>query len=220
MRQRRFALFESLLETLPEPRRILDVGGTPGFWEARGYAGRPGTEIVMLNVVEFPIEHPNFTSIVGDAADLGRFPDASFEVVFSNSVIEHLETLERQRRMADEVRRVGRRYFVQTPNRSFPLEPHFLFPGFQFLPLDVRVRLLRRFTLGHYARTPDRAAAEHAIRLIRLLSESELRDLFPGGWLWRERVAGLTKSFVVGGGWPEPDAARRPDTDAAPSRGG
>ncbi len=205
LRQRRFALFERLLASLPEPRRILDVGGTPGFWEARGYGSRTGTEIVLFNLVAFETTHGNMTSLVGDAADLSRFADGSFEVVFSNSVIEHLETLERQQRMAAEIRRVGRRYFLQTPNFWFPLEPHFLFPGFQFLPVRIRVGILRRFGIGHYRRTPDAAAAEQAIRLIRLMKGRELRTAFPGGRFWRERFLGLTKSFIVYGGWGDQD---------------
>ena len=148
LRQRRFALFEDLLAGQPEPRRILDVGGTAAFWDSHGYASRPGTEIVLLNIVAAPSEHSNMVSVVGDAADMSAFADGEFEVVFSNSVIEHLETRERQTRMAREIQRVGRRYFVQTPNHRFPIEPHFLFPGFQFLPLRVRVELLRHVPLG------------------------------------------------------------------------
>lgn len=201
LRQRRFAFFEGLLATVDRPIRVLDVGGTPAFWEARGYAGRTDVEVVLFNLESFPVRHPNLSSVVGDAADLGRFADGSFEVVFSNSVIEHLGTLARQRRMAAEVVRVGRRYFVQTPNFWFPLEPHFLVPGFQFLPVRLRVDLLRRFSLGHYARTADPVAAEHAVRLIRLMTRRELRAAFPGGQIWSERVAGLTKSFIVHGGW-------------------
>ena len=74
---------------------------------------------------------------VGDAVDMPGISDGAFDVVFSNSVIEHVETYENQRRMAAEIRRVGRRYFVQTPNRHFPLEPHFLVPGFQLLPYPL-----------------------------------------------------------------------------------
>jgi hypothetical protein len=200
-RQRRFALFESLIAGLEPPIRILDVGGTPSFWENRGFVDRPGVTIVLVNLVEQETSHPSLRAVVGNAADLSEFDDHSFDVAFSNSVIEHLETLDRQHRMADELQRVARRYFVQTPNYFFPLEPHFLFPGFQFLPLRLRVALVRRFALGHYPRKPDRAAAEATVREIRLMTGSELRKAFPGGTLWRERILLLTKSFVVYGGW-------------------
>jgi SAM-dependent methyltransferase len=208
-RRRRFALFESLIAGLEPPIRILDVGGTPSFWENRGFVSRPNVSIVLVNLFAQETGHPSLRAFVGDAADLTGFPDRSFDVAFSNSVIEHLETFERQLRMASEIRRVAERYFVQTPNQRFPLEPHFLIPGFQFLPIRVRAALLRRFDLGHRPRQPDQAAAEATVREIRLMTGRELREAFPGGTLWRERFLGLTKSFVIHGGW-----------DRAPGPGG
>jgi hypothetical protein len=142
---------------------------------------------------------------------MGQFRAGEFDVVFSNSVIEHLGTLNEQRWMADEIRRVGKRYFVQTPNRYFPLEPHFLVPFFQFLPLRMRVQLVRRFDLGWYGMggIPDPEHAEAVVRSIRLLSAGELLRLFPDGRLYRERLFGLTKSLIVYGGWEIP-LERRP----------
>ena len=200
MRERRFRIVERMIDTLDRPIRVLDVGGTPEFWIARGYAQRSDVEIVLYNIERFPSELPNMTSVVGDAVDLSEFNTGAFEVVFSNSVIEHLETYERQRRMAREVMRVGRRYVVQTPNFWFPLEPHFLVPGFQFMPVRARVALLRSFSLGHYPRTADRVEAERAVRLIRLMTRRELEQVFPGGRIWVEHLWGLAKSYMVYGG--------------------
>ena len=180
---------------------ILDVGGTGGFWDQMSSEGIDDLEIVVLNVHPEHSPLANVTAAAGDGRDLSQFEDASFDVVFSNSVIEHLGTFEDQRRMADEVRRVGRRYFVQTPNRYFPLEPHFFFPGFQFLPMRARVGLVRRFALGYHEPLPDPQAARRAVAEIRLLAPRELRALFPDGSLYRERALGLTKSLVAYGGW-------------------
>lgn len=188
-----------LLEQIEHPVRVLDVGGTPRYWrQLRPPAG--SVEITVLNVSTQPTE-PGIEQLTGDARDMIELGDDEFDVVFSNSVIEHVGAAEDQRAMAAEVRRVGRRYFVQTPNRWFPLEPHFLFPGFQFLPVPVRVRLLQRFDLGHIERRPDRAEAEREVRSIRLLDAAELVALFPGARLYRERVAGATKSLMAAGGW-------------------
>jgi hypothetical protein len=116
-------------------------------------------------------------------------------------VLEHLPTPELQARMAAEVRRVGRRVYLQTPNRYFPLEPHFLFPFFGILPIGVRAFLLQRFDLGWHKRVPDRAAALEDVRSIRLLTGSEMRRLFPGARFENERFLAVTKSFIVLDGW-------------------
>lgn len=108
---------------------------------------------------------------------------------------------EGQRRMAAEIRRVGERYFVQTPNRYFPIEPHFLFPGYQFLPFEARVFLVRHFELGWVGRIPDPVQAAKTVGAIRLLDRAELETLFPRARIYRERFCGLTKSFIVYGGW-------------------
>ena len=127
---------------------------------------------------------------------LRAFGDQSFDLVHSNSLIEHVGSLDDQARMAAEIRRVAAGYFVQTPNRYFPIEPHFLVPAFQFLPVALRVRVARRFRPGWY-RGGDAAVAVRDAREIRLLSERELRAMFPDGQVWRERLYGMTKSFVV-----------------------
>jgi 2-polyprenyl-3-methyl-5-hydroxy-6-metoxy-1,4-benzoquinol methylase len=77
-----------------------------------------------------------------------QFRDHQFDVVYSNSVIEHVGDLDDMRRMAQEIQRVGKRYFLQTPNRYFPIEPHFVFPFFQFLPRPVQISLVQKFRLG------------------------------------------------------------------------
>jgi len=201
MRQRRFALFRSLIENLPPPVRILDVGGVQAFWELMGFVDRPGFTITLLNLAVEPVFHANFRSLAGDARDMACFSDDEFDVVFSNSVIEHMGNFEGQQRMAAEVQRVGRCYFVQTPNRAFPLEPHFLFPWFQFLPRPLQVTMVQHFNMGWYKRQPDPTAATALVDEHRLLNVHELRALFPGAVLVRERVLGLTKSFIVYGGW-------------------
>ena len=200
-RRKRFRLFSSLLAELPRPVRILDVGGTPEYWRNMGAWGNAELEITILNLIEADTQSNNVRCIVGDARDLSRFSPHDFDVVFSNSVIEHLGSEEDQERMAREIRRVGPRFFVQTPNRYFPIEPHFFFPGFQFLPLALRIALVRRFALGYHAAIPDPDEARRAVVEIRLLSAKEVSNLFPEATVFRERVLGLTKSFIAFGGW-------------------
>lgn len=201
MRRARFALFLSLLGTLKGHTRILDIGGTQEFWTLMT-GGDPGdVEITLLNIEPQAVTSDKFTSAVGDARSMPQFPDKSFDVVFSNSVIEHVGGYDDQKRMAGEVMRVGKRYFVQTPNKRFPLEPHFLFPWFQYLPSWARAQMVHRFDVGWYKRIPDYAAAKAEVDSIQLLTRRKFTALFPGSRLHVEKLAGLPKSFVAYGGW-------------------
>jgi len=194
-------LFRALVSTLPRPLKILDVGGTEAFWRQMGFSEELGVTIVILNIAAVRVTARNFTAVLGDARRMSAFGNQAFDVVFSNSVIEHVGSYNDQAQMAGEICRVGKRYFVQTPNRFFPIEPHFLFPFFQFLPESFQALLVSHFALGWYRRATSRTAALEAVRSVRLLTERELRELFPGSSLWRERLVGLTKSFIVYGGW-------------------
>lgn len=200
-RRRRFAFFRDLLSSVPRPLRILDVGGTQRFWDVVEPASFDDVVVVLLNRERAAVSRVGFESRAGDARDMPELGDSEFDVVFSNSVIEHVGEQADQRRMANEVRRVGKRYFIQTPNRAFPVEPHFLVPFFQFLPVETRARLLTRFRLGWYPRIPDLGEAREVVASIRLLYEAELRDLFPEATIYRERVVGLTKSITAYAGW-------------------
>ena len=201
LRGRRFQLFQRLFDSTPKPVRILDVGGTPEFWEMMGFSERTDAEITLLNLVELKRSSRRFTYIVGDARNLGMFSDYQFDVVFSNSVIEHVGGYLDQRKMVDEVKRVGKRYFVQTPNKHFPIEPHFFFPFFQFLPISVRAWLLNHVDLRWHKRMPNYQEAKREVEAVRLLTEDEFMRLFPEAVLYKERLLGLTKSMTAYHGW-------------------
>lgn len=194
-RTKRFHFFLSLIRDLPRPLRILDIGGTLAFWDAMGFK-EDGITITLLNLHAEPIDRNGFTSIAGDATQLD-YPDAFFDVVFSNSVIEHLFTNHNQQKMASEVQRVGKYYFIQTPNYWFPIEPHWVFPFFQYFPFRLRVFLTQHFSLGHIPKLSDKAAAEQQVREIQLLTRSKLQSLFPKAQIHSERFFLFDKSFVA-----------------------
>lgn len=200
MRKKRIALFTSLISRLPRPLHILDVGGEQRFWEIVGLV-HEDAKILLYNITPSTVSYPTLVSMVGDARNMREFKDDQFQIVFSNSVIEHVGTYDQQRQMAEEVQRVGERYYVQTPNRFFPMEPHFLFPFFQFLPASLKVFLVTHCNVGWRGKIPDKQEALRAVQEIRLLTEKELRTLFPGATICKERLFGLTKSFVVYKGW-------------------
>jgi ubiquinone/menaquinone biosynthesis C-methylase UbiE len=150
-----------------------------------------------LNLRKSPIRHQNIDSIQGDACDLSQFKDQEFDIVFSNSLIEHLFSRENQKKMADEARRVGKYYYVQTPNYYFPIEPHWIFPFFQFLPFHLKVFLTSHMSLGYYKKAPNKKAAINRVNEVKLLTEKEMRSLFPNGKVYREFMLGLKKSVTL-----------------------
>jgi SAM-dependent methyltransferase len=138
--------------------------------------------------------------VAGDGRAL-PFRDGAFDIVFSNSVIEHVGDVQSQCRFAREVMRVGRGFWVQTPNRWFPVEQHLLTPIVHWLPRTWQRRLVPRFNLWALLvrPAPDRRRfyLDHYLEEVRLLDAAQLRQLFPGAELLRERALGWTKSLVA-----------------------
>jgi len=198
-RQRRFRFFRELFSTIPEGGtiRILDVGGTESYWENMEFKPGSPIHITLLNLYDVVPTSPLFSCVRGDATDLSAFQDGEFDLVHSNSVIEHLFTYEAQQKMAKEVCRVGKRYYVQTPNLYFPIEPHWVFPLFQFLPVSWRVFLTRRYYLNYIDEKDRDKVAIERVNEVRLLTEREVKELFPDGKIYRELFLGLKKSITA-----------------------
>lgn len=195
-RSKRLNLFKGFVANLPKPVKILDIGGTPDFWKNAGL-NAADVEITLLNLTLVETDLPNVVSISGDATDLSSFADKSFDIAFSNSVIEHLFSFENQQKMASEALRVSKHHFIQTPNFWFPIEPHWVFPCFQYLPKTIRIFLTRYFNLGHLKRAKSWAAARQQVEEIQLLSRPEMQRLFPESKIWEENLLIFTKSFVA-----------------------
>ncbi len=175
--------------------QLLDVGGGTdwdwGVWPL----GAP--QVTILNL-ELPVERKaGIHYVEADACDMSMFEANAFDIAFSNSVIEHVPDWERQQAMAAEIRRVAKSYWVQTPNRHFPIEPHMLFPFFQYLPLAWR-RVIGRhwpFSFEKLRRgDPERDAVE-----VRLMTRKELQACFPDAVIIAERFWGLPKSWIASG---------------------
>jgi SAM-dependent methyltransferase len=181
-RRRRAALFSRRLAPRPG-QRLVDVGcgelGVAAFVTDLELTGvdrvpRPGYEAAGRRFVQ------------ADARDL-PFGDGEFDIAYSNSLIEHVVEPEDRERVAREIRRVGKRYFVQTPNRWFPVEPHALLPGVHLLPRRLGRRLW------------DLGVSDDPFDETRLLGAAELRRLFPDADIVRERLGPLTKSLIAVG---------------------
>src|SRR5262249_32902876 len=123
--------------------RILDVGGLPRFWEGTQIDSQITiSNLEPLDDYEMSFLTSNQTFALADATKL-PWDDSSFDIVFSNSVIEHLGTAEKQQAFASECARVGKSYWVQTPAREFPVEPHFLAPCIHWFQKPTQRRLVR-----------------------------------------------------------------------------
>ncbi|HEU5267140.1 MAG TPA: hypothetical protein VFU35_10595, partial [Jatrophihabitans sp.] len=119
----------------------------------------------------------------------------TFDIVFSNSLLEHVGGHERRRRLAELVTASAPRYWVQTPYRYFPVEPHFVVPGMQFLPLGARAAIAERWHAG--PRRLARADALTMVEWIELIGIRQLRSYFPQADIEIERLAGLPKSIIA-----------------------
>jgi hypothetical protein len=111
-------------------------------------------------------------------------------------LIEHLGGHTARRRFADLVSSLAPRYIVQTPYRYFPVEPHWMFPGFQFLPMKARTYLAPRWPLGHTHGWQPHAAANE-VMATDLLSVAEMREYFDDAQIVFERVGGAPKSMIA-----------------------
>lgn len=198
-RERRMRRFLEICQPTPDTL-VLDVGGNPRIWTLIPEAQRP--RVVYLNLPRAfePGDDPLHT-VFADGLHL-PFADQSFDLVFSNSVVEHVGSEANQRRFAEEVRRVGRRYWVQTPNRGFPVEQHLLTPFLHWLPPTLRRAVARRFTVWELIAKPTpesrRFYVEHFLDDIRLLDRSQVQSLFPDARVLRESMLGLlTKSWIA-----------------------
>lgn len=184
--------------------RILDLGGTREFWIANGKF-LPSDAIHSIDLInqipevdsdESSIEFP-IRSQIGDIRFLPGISDGAYDLIFSNSAIEHVGNLRDQLAMSKVVQSVAKYHFLQTPARRFPVEPHFHVPFFHFLPLGLRTVLHQRFHCGFMGREPRWLDARIACENTRLLSRRELESLFPHSRIVRERVLGMVKSWMV-----------------------
>lgn len=192
-RTRRLRRFARLLG-VDASTTVLDIGGSEYYWD--WCPARP--RVTVANMLQRDIRRDQLPWVCADGRRL-PFPDGAFDVVHCNSVIEHLPDQRSRELLAREVARVGRAYWVQTPNRWFPIESHTLTPGLHFLPKRWQARLARNFTVWGWLQRPSEEEARGFVEHVHLLSARDLRCLFPNAAIMRERVLGLTKSVVAVG---------------------
>jgi len=188
-RKKRMVRFIDLLR-VNQKDKILDVGGLPDFWHGVGLA----ENVTLLNRNESP-ESNSIKTIKGDARNMNMYSNKSIDIVFSNSVIEHVGNFSDQKLMAKEIQRIGKKYWVQTPNKHFPIELHFCFPFLQYLPRIFQDIIVQYWPFSF----PKKWGLDPIKELnhLRLITYSEMKILFPNSIIIKERFMGFTKSLIA-----------------------
>ncbi|HTX54357.1 MAG TPA: class I SAM-dependent methyltransferase [Candidatus Baltobacteraceae bacterium] len=192
-RARRWVRFSEVFPEISE-MRVLDLGGTPMSW--RMAPVRPAA-LTIVNLMPLESEDPTLTLVRANACQLPEgMRREKFDLVYSNSLLEHVGGHIQRQRLVENVHHYADRHWVQTPYRYFPVEPHWLFPGFQWLPYGARIMVSQKWNRGHI-RTYTRAEAEAQVNEIDLIGIAQMRMYFPTSTIWYERFAGLVKSLVA-----------------------
>jgi SAM-dependent methyltransferase len=194
-RKRKLARFLEELQPGPETT-IVDVGvGDTGFDTEPGVALSHNffeamypwperiTAVSDVPLPNFAQEFPQIAPVTASGTNL-PFEDDSFDIAFSNAVLEHVGGREEQRRFVHELCRVAPKVFVSTPNRRFPLEVHTLVPFLHWLPRSARDRAFA-------------ALRRDAWEGVELLNRRELLELFPPGAHARVIESRMTISVVA-----------------------
>lgn len=197
----RFAHLKPVIERIVARKgraRIIDLGGTEYYWRIFGdFLDKAPVEIEIVNLAHVPVTSPKLTSVVADATRLDHLDDGSYDLVHSNSVIEHVGGWSDMTRMATHVRRLAPAYYLQTPNFWFPYEPHFRMLGFHWLPQQVQYRLLLTCNLGFGGKRSSVMEAMRGVQSTSMIDRRQLETLFPDARIERERFMGLTKSLMA-----------------------
>jgi hypothetical protein len=197
-RARRWDLVRDLFPDF-ENFSVVDLGGTVDAWERSPLRPR---QVTVLNLFEPGLSSDDrIVPVTGDACDAvdvltRELGHGSYDLVFSNAVLEHVGGHANRVRFARQVHELAPRHWVQTPYRYFPVEPHWLFPGMQLLPVSARAQISRYWPLAH---CPDSSmdAARDSVLWTELVSLTEMRVYFPHSQIHHERMAGLTKSLIA-----------------------
>ena len=195
-RRKKFALFLSVFKPTLETT-ILDVGASgaatgeraENFLEEWYAYPEKITALVMGDISTFSKRYPTVQVQTGNGLNL-PFPDKSYDVVFSNAVIEHVGNREAQEQFVRECLRVGKHVFLTTPARGFPIESHTMIPFVHWLPQALRNPIYR--ALGR--------KNEGTPGYLTLLSARSFRKLFPADvpvQIVRQRLSGMTSVLIA-----------------------
>lgn len=203
MRKRRFVHVNNLIKSIIAAEgfcNILDIGGSEYYWEDNMDFLSLFSDAITITVANLDAQEVDFkdtklfTFKQGNACDESLY-EGKYNLIHSNSLIEHVG-MENMQKLSDLIRRRNIPYYVQTPNYWFPVEPHFRFIGFQWLPVSWRARILAKRRMGLRVANSLEDALK-SVNSINLLKRSQISKYFPDAQIFNEKVGPFTKSFMV-----------------------
>jgi ubiquinone/menaquinone biosynthesis C-methylase UbiE len=189
-REKKYQLFIDQLNPNPHDF-ILNVGAGNGLFLEDLYEQKDriiALDIEIIALQELKANYPDVICLIADATAL-PFKDRAMKIVFSNAVIEHVGSIKMQQKYADEINRVGGKYFVTTPNKYFPFEFHYALPCYQFIPKSIQKWLFKTFKIGLWY-------AKNTWEEINLLSYRQLKRLFPGSKITKQRITFYPETLI------------------------
>jgi len=200
-RKRKLELFYKLTKP-SSSSRVLDIGaeinpdGKRGLQLIDGYKWKE--KLFAVNISDKHVEsiskhYAGIEAKVADACDL-PWPDKYFDIVYSNAVIEHVGNLERQKKMASEIMRVGKNWFVTTPNRWFPFEFHMRLPLVTWLPGNAYLRVGQIVSYNHVNKRYGFGIKHNSLHL---LTAKEMQQLFPTSRIVKQRITFMAETLIA-----------------------
>lgn len=207
-------LFRELLVDRPRPMKIIDLGGTAAFWKKWGISEDDRIEITLINNHHIDKTNmgtegtlPFIRQEIRDARDVSESEYEQFDLIFSNSFLEHLESADAQRQICEKIEASGRDYFVQVPNKYSLIEPHFphpLVPFFALYPKSLQAWLLTKHHFGSGSREPSYESAKERLKYSHPLGIGDVRKLLPSATVVKEYTFGIPLSIVARRRGPRP----------------
>jgi hypothetical protein len=208
IREKRNSLFNETFK-IDNNTKILDLGGGNGGYITSLVINKYWKNITVADIDKELLNKARSrglkTILLNQTCDL-PFKDQSFDIIFCNSVLEHvtinkeeiwncfdsrrfyIESMRNQIKFSNEIRRVAKSYFLQTPNKYFPLESHTWLPFVQYYPRKFQIFIIKLLNKIWFKKTkPD----------WNLLNFKDIKYLFPNDLIYKDKILGMIKSFVV-----------------------